>query len=517
MDSTQKVKINEVRKHLSNAEIVSAIQLLNEILRNDPSLGDLAIRSFRDNNMGENFKNGYVDFDFNAEKKEINRVVRGLLILLEDIEKHNIIQEKILRLAIDLKSAKYKDFTLLLMGRTGVGKSSTINSLIGQPIAPISDYMPMTKEIEEYRLSIEDTTFHVIDTPGLCDDLPEEGNDEKYMHTIKKTIKNIDILLYITQINESRIRSDEKNAIKLITQTFTENIWKNSIFIFTYSDTINDNEKFKETVLLRTKLLRETITKSGVSIDISMEIPSVAISNTKEFTPDGERWLSELYTVIIERISQEGFAQFLLANMPRVEYTNKAIINETLQVSPYYLQDNKYDSNVNKTNKKVAKIYIDENQSERIITASKKSGFWDKIGSAIESIRSLIGKKSDKNENNAIRNVSRSSLIKELQKRCNFVDAGSGVANERFLIFRSNNNPWIIQKGNLIDWSNDKYLRIQEKPNIEIKNHKNEDYFFDKLLSALTQTISEMGSNEAQKMMAQKFDIQWKNISGIGK
>ena len=42
--------------------------------------------------------------------------------------------------------SKGREFYFLLAGRTGVGKSSTINSLMGKKIAPTNDYEPETME-----------------------------------------------------------------------------------------------------------------------------------------------------------------------------------------------------------------------------------------------------------------------------------------------------------------------------------------------------------------------------------
>ncbi|MFM6622607.1 MAG: GTPase, partial [Dolichospermum sp.] len=52
-------------------------------------------------------------------------------------------------------------------GRTGAGKSSTVNSLMGKTVAPAGDYEPTTMEAKNYESEIAGVKFTVIDTPGL--------------------------------------------------------------------------------------------------------------------------------------------------------------------------------------------------------------------------------------------------------------------------------------------------------------------------------------------------------------
>ena len=68
------------------------------------------------------------------------------------------------------KLAQNKKFVFLLVGRTGVGKSSTVNSLMGEKIAQVGDYEATTMAVKAYDRKINDVNFTVFDTPGLCDD-----------------------------------------------------------------------------------------------------------------------------------------------------------------------------------------------------------------------------------------------------------------------------------------------------------------------------------------------------------
>ena len=43
------------------------------------------------------------------------------------------------------------------------------------------------------------------------------------------------------------------------------------------------------------------------------------MSNIKEFTPDGERWLGELYTQVYTRMAREGAGAFFMSTVERIQ------------------------------------------------------------------------------------------------------------------------------------------------------------------------------------------------------
>ena len=214
-------------------------------------------------------------------------------------------------------SEKGKKFTFLLVGRTGVGKSSTVNSLMGKAVAPIGDYEPTTMEVKSYENEIGGVTFTVIDTPGLCDDLEEKGNDYEYLERIRLNADRIDLMWFVTRLDDTRVYSDEKRGIKLISDAFKPKIWEQAIIIFTFSNNLN-NEKYLIALEKRTELIRKEIAKYA-GVTIANNIPSVAVDNMSKFTPDGESWLGELYTQVYTRTVREGAGAFFMSTVERIQ------------------------------------------------------------------------------------------------------------------------------------------------------------------------------------------------------
>ena len=221
------------------------------------------------------------------------------------------------REAIDaLKGGQGRAFTFLLIGRTGVGKSSTINALLGDEVAPVGEYEPETKEVKKYTREIQGVTFNIVDTPGLCDDLPEIGNDESYLKKMKAEVSHIDCLWFVTELNASRVTGDEKRAIQLVNKAFSKEVWHHAIIVFTHGDLV-DAEKYQEKLGRRTQLIRNAIRDVSPEGTRYRPIASVAVSN-KQDTLDGKPWLNDLYMTVFKSISRTSLIPFYLGTASRL-------------------------------------------------------------------------------------------------------------------------------------------------------------------------------------------------------
>jgi len=130
----------------------------------------------------------------------------------------------------------------LLVGRTGVGKSSLINAAFGSYIAETSEYEACTKIVEHYAYKTPLGDVSLIDTPGLAED--DEACDEAYLSLVraKVNLAQIYATIYVSRLDETRFRPDEKRTLRLLTNRLGASIWNRSILVLTFAASIPNHQ-----------------------------------------------------------------------------------------------------------------------------------------------------------------------------------------------------------------------------------------------------------------------------------
>lgn len=131
----------------------------------------------------------------------------------------------------------------LLVGRTGVGKSSFINSAFGRYVAEISEYEACTKVVEYYAYNTDIGNIRLIDTPGLAED--DESCDINYLSLIKAKVDldSVYATIYVSRLDETRFRPDEKRTLRLLTEYLGASIWRNTILVLTFSASVSSDQR----------------------------------------------------------------------------------------------------------------------------------------------------------------------------------------------------------------------------------------------------------------------------------
>ncbi|XP_008788809.2 translocase of chloroplast 90, chloroplastic [Phoenix dactylifera] len=205
-------------------------------------------------------------------------------------------------------------FKILVLGRTGVGKSATINSIFDEEKAATNAFEPATDSIQEVVGFIKGIKVTVIDTPGLS---PAHGNQRRnreLMLAVRSFIRKSppDIVLYFERLDAINRGYSDYPLLKLITDVFGSSIWFNTMLVMTHSSSPPSEGpdgypvSFETFVDQRTHLVQryinQVISNSQLEIPVLLvENHSLCMRNTKgeKVLPNGHVWMSQFLVLCI--------------------------------------------------------------------------------------------------------------------------------------------------------------------------------------------------------------------------
>uniref|UniRef100_A0A0E0KL66 AIG1-type G domain-containing protein n=1 Tax=Oryza punctata TaxID=4537 RepID=A0A0E0KL66_ORYPU len=126
---------------------------------------------------------------------------------------------------------------ILVLGKTGVGKSATINSIFGEDKSKTSAFLPATTAVKEISGVVGGVKFRVVDTPGLGTTHMDEKSNRKVLNSVKKYIKRCppDVVLYVDRIDTQRQDANNLSLLQCITSVLGSSIWSKTIITLTHS------------------------------------------------------------------------------------------------------------------------------------------------------------------------------------------------------------------------------------------------------------------------------------------
>src|SRR5271168_4662097 len=103
-------------------------------------------------------------------------------------------------------------FTIAIIGRPNVGKSTLFNRLVGQKLALVDDAPGVTRDRREGEAQLGDLCFTVIDTAGLDDEGAKGSLTARMQQQTETAIGLADALMFVVDARAGLTPSDRAFA-----------------------------------------------------------------------------------------------------------------------------------------------------------------------------------------------------------------------------------------------------------------------------------------------------------------
>ncbi|KAM1003142.1 hypothetical protein ACFX2C_003504 [Malus domestica] len=127
--------------------------------------------------------------------------------------------------------------TIMVLGKSGVGKSATINSIFDEKRFTTDAFQMGTKKVQDVVGTVQGIKVRVIDTPGLLPSWSDQRQNEKTLLNVKRFIKKTppDIVLYLDRLDMQSRDFSDMPLLRTITDIFGPSIWFNAIVVLTHA------------------------------------------------------------------------------------------------------------------------------------------------------------------------------------------------------------------------------------------------------------------------------------------
>ena len=293
----------------------------------------------------------------------------------------------------------FKSGFVSIIGRTNVGKSTLVNSLVGEKVAITANKCQTTRTAIRAIINREHSQIIFIDTPGIHK--PKTKLGDTMLETVWTTIPTCDITLFLIDATSQKIGTGDRIILEKIKE-----LKQKTILIINKIDLVQKEKLLKLIELYKNEYNFEAIIPISATENENTE---VILEEIEKALPEGpayydiDEYTDQTERQMVEEIIREKALKLLDEEVPHGIYveTQKMKLRKTakkediydIEATIYCLRESHKGIIIGKNGEKLKKIGMYARQDiERMLQKKVNLKIWVKVKENWQDNNSIVSK-----------------------------------------------------------------------------------------------------------------------------